>query len=107
MRVDQDEAKAVKEMELLMVAKTHSIVEKIKELQCKLAVLKGLDVSAPISLQLETTHQEIVDLKPRLDTIYKKYDDAENEIRRYIPQIQGIEGAVSELGSPSMQRIKS
>ena len=59
--------------------------------------MKGSNISAPTSLQLETAHQEIVDLKTRLDAIQVKYESAEKEIRCYIPQIQDLERAVSEL----------
>lgn len=94
MCVNQDEAKAAMEMELLMVAKARLVVEKMKELESKLAVLKWSDVSTFIFLQLETTYLKVVDLKAKLNLIYKKYDVVEKEISCYIPQIQSLEGAV-------------
>ncbi|XP_068315024.1 uncharacterized protein, partial [Pyrus communis] len=47
--------------------------------------------------RLEATHQEIFDLKTRLDAIQVKYESAENEIGCYIPQIQDLELAIFEL----------
>lgn len=53
-------------MKLLMVAETHLTIEKIKELESEVAVFKGVDVSSPTSLQLESSRQKIDDLKARL-----------------------------------------
>ncbi|KAM2993293.1 hypothetical protein FF2_045413 [Malus domestica] len=63
----------------------------------KLFALKGSNISAPTSLQLETARQKIVDLKTRLDAIQVKHESAEKKIGCYIPQIQDLEFAVSEL----------
>ncbi|KAM1218842.1 hypothetical protein ACFX2G_046991 [Malus domestica] len=63
----------------------------------KLFALKGSNISAPTSLQLKTARQKIVDLKTRLDAIQVKHESAEKKIGCYIPQIQDLEFAVSEL----------
>ena len=42
---------------------------KLKDLESELAALKGSNVSAPTSLQLETARQEITNLKARLDAV--------------------------------------
>ena len=68
-------------------------------MESELAALKGSNISAPTSLQLETARQEIADLKARLDAIQVKYESAEKEIERYIPQIQDLERAISEFRS--------
>ena len=49
----------------------------------QLVALKGSNISAPTSLQLETTRQEIIDLKTRLDAIQVKHESKENEIECY------------------------
>ena len=64
---------------------------------CELVALKGSNIFAPTSLQLEAAHQEIMDLKTRLDAIQVKYESAEKEIGCYIPQIQDLKLAISEL----------
>ena len=46
-----------------------------------------INISGLTSLQLKTAHQEIVDLKTRLEAIQVKYESAEKEIGCYIPQI--------------------
>ena len=61
--------------------------------------MKRSNIFAPTYLQLETVHQEIVDLKTRLEAIQVKYESAENEIGCYISQIQDFERVVSELRS--------
>ncbi|KAM2713812.1 hypothetical protein EV2_043626 [Malus domestica] len=66
MLLDQENTKAAKEMRMTMAVKAYSSVEKIKKLESELVALKGFDISAPISLQLETSRQEIVDLKQGL-----------------------------------------
>ena len=68
-------------------------------MESELVVLKGSNISAPTSLQLETARQEIVDLKTRLDAIQVKYKNAEKEIECYIPHIQDLECAISEFRS--------
>ena len=80
MLIDQQDTKVAKEMIKTMAAETYSFVEKIKKLESELVNLKGSNISAPTSLQLETACQEIVDLKTRLDAIQVKYESAENEI---------------------------
>ncbi|KAM2349303.1 hypothetical protein ACFX1X_012824 [Malus domestica] len=66
MLIDQ---KDTKEEAKAMADEAYSSVEKIKRLESELVALKGSNISAPTSLQLETAHQEIVDLKTRLDVI--------------------------------------
>ena len=68
-----------------MAAETYSSTEEIKRLDSELVALNGSDISAPTSLQLETAHQEIVDLKTRLEAIQVKYESAEKKIGCYIP----------------------
>nr|XP_028945173.1 tropomyosin-like [Malus domestica] len=82
-----------------MAAEAYSSVEKIKKLESELADLKESNTSAPTSLQLEAARQEIMDLKTRLDAIQIKYENAEKEIERYIPQIQDLERSISEFCS--------
>ncbi|KAM1461310.1 hypothetical protein ACFX11_045681 [Malus domestica] len=69
MFLDQDDTKAAKEMARTMAAEAYSSVEKINKLESELAVLKGSNIPAPTSLQLEAARQEIMDLKTRLDAI--------------------------------------
>ncbi|KAB2622766.1 hypothetical protein D8674_024948 [Pyrus ussuriensis x Pyrus communis] len=70
-----------------------------RQLESELVTLKGSNVPASTFLQLETARQEIVDLKTSLDAIQVKYESAEKEIGCYIPHIQDLEHAVSELRS--------
>jgi hypothetical protein len=60
MFLDQEVTKAPKEVAKTMVAEAYSFVEKIKRLEFVLVVLRGSNISTPISLQLETPRQEIV-----------------------------------------------
>ena len=80
-----------------MADDAYSSAEKLKKLEAELGILKRSNISAPTFLQLETARQEIVDLKTRLDAIQVKYENAEKEIGCYVPQIQDLEFAVSEL----------
>ncbi|KAM1610083.1 hypothetical protein ACFXTI_021865 [Malus domestica] len=80
-----------------MAAEAYSSTKEIKRSDSVLVALKGSNIFAPTSLQLKTAHQEIVNLKTRLDVIQVKYESAEKEIGCYIPQIQNLEFAVSEL----------
>ncbi|KAM1302366.1 hypothetical protein ACFX2H_013304 [Malus domestica] len=82
-----------------MAAEAYSFAKKIKRLESELVALKGSNIFAPTSLQLETACQKIVDLKTGLDVIRIKYESAEKEISYYVPQIQDHECAVSELRS--------
>ncbi|KAM1680317.1 hypothetical protein ACFX2K_038008 [Malus domestica] len=82
-----------------MAAEAYSSAEKIKKLESELATLKESNTSAPTSLQLEAARQEIMNLKTRLDAIQVKYESAEKEIERYIPQIQDLERSISEFRS--------
>ncbi|KAM2748690.1 hypothetical protein EV2_027684 [Malus domestica] len=84
-------------MAKIMAAKAYSSAEEIKRLDFELVALKRSNICAPTSLQLETAHHKIVDLKTRLDAIQVRYESAEKEIECYIPQIQDLEFAVSEL----------
>ena len=68
--------------------------------------MKGSNISAPTSLQLETACQEIVDLKTRLDAIQVKYESANKEIECYIPQIQDLERPISEFHSAAYAKDK-
>ncbi|KAM1486977.1 hypothetical protein ACFX2I_001096 [Malus domestica] len=97
--LDQEDTKAAKEMAKTMAAEAYSSVEKIKKLESELAVLKGSNIPAPTSLQLEAARQEITDLNTRLDAIQVKYEGAEKEIEGYIPQIQDLECSISEFRS--------
>ncbi|KAM1987941.1 hypothetical protein ACFX15_035135 [Malus domestica] len=99
MFLDQEDTKAAKEMARTMAAEAYSSAEKIKKLESELAALKESNTSAPTSLQLEAAHQEIMDLKTRLDAIQIKNESAEKEIERYIPQIQDLERSISEFRS--------
>ena len=80
MLLDQKDTNAAKEVAKAMVAETYSSAEKIKRLEYELVALKGFNISASTSLQLQTACQEIVDLKTRLDAIQVKYESAEKEI---------------------------
>ena len=53
----------------------------------------------PLLCSLTTDRQKIVDLKTSLTRSKVKYESAEKEIRCYIPQIQDLECAISELRS--------
>ncbi|KAM1396579.1 hypothetical protein ACFX2I_014257 [Malus domestica] len=99
MILDQEDTKAAKDMTMTMAGKAYSSAEKIKKLDAKIVALKGSDISAPTYFPLETTRQEIVDLKNRLDAIQVKYESAEKEIGCYIPQIQDLKRATSKLCS--------
>ncbi|KAB2597434.1 hypothetical protein D8674_000354 [Pyrus ussuriensis x Pyrus communis] len=66
---------------------------KIKRLECELVVLKRSNFSAPISLQLETARQEIIDLKTRLDVIQVKYESALNineNLKNEVDELQPV-----------------
>ncbi|XP_050159357.1 uncharacterized protein LOC126632870 [Malus sylvestris] len=97
MFLDQEDTKAAKEMARPMAAEAYFSAEKIKKLESELVALKESTTSAPTSLQLEAARQEIMDLKTRLDAIQIKYESAEKEIERYIPQIQDLERSISEF----------
>ncbi|KAM2382835.1 hypothetical protein ACFXTH_040461 [Malus domestica] len=89
--------KVANEVANIMTFEAYFSVEEIKRLDSDLVALKGSNISAPISPQLEIARQDIVDLKTKLDAIQVKYESEEKEIRCYIPQIQDLEFAVSEL----------
>ncbi|KAM1845080.1 hypothetical protein ACFX13_019414 [Malus domestica] len=91
MLLNQEDTKASKKMAKTMAVEAYSSAEKIKRLEFEFIILKGSNISAPISLQLETALQNIVDLKSRLDVVQVKYESAEKEIGCYIPQIQDLE----------------
>ncbi|KAM2711912.1 hypothetical protein EV1_031990 [Malus domestica] len=57
MRVDQDAVKCAKEAEVVLVAQLRLAAENIKKLESGLAILKGSDVFAPTSVQLEIAFQ--------------------------------------------------
>ncbi|KAM1538063.1 hypothetical protein ACFX10_003018 [Malus domestica] len=99
MFLDQKDTKAAKEVAKTMEAKAYSSTKKIKRLKSELVALKGFNISTPISLQLKTTCQKIIDLKTKLDAIQVTYESTEKEIGCYIPQIQDLERAISELRS--------
>ena len=99
MVLDQEDTKAAKEMAKTMAAEAYSLAEKLKKLESELAALKGSNISAPTSLQLDTARQEITDLKTRLDATQVKYESAEKEIERHIPQVQNLERSISEFRS--------
>ncbi|KAM1298666.1 hypothetical protein ACFX2F_025445 [Malus domestica] len=60
----------------------------------ELITLKGFNISAPTSLQLETARQEIVDLKTRLDAIQVKHEmiHFKRIIDRLEPQVLELQG---------------
>ncbi|KAM2358323.1 hypothetical protein ACFX1X_007166 [Malus domestica] len=99
MFLDQEDTKVAKEVARNVAVEAYSLAEKVKKLEYEFAALKGSNISAPTSLQLEAARQEIVDLKTRLDAIQIKYESAEKEIECYIPQIQDLECAISEFSS--------
>lgn len=78
--MEQDDAKATREIAVTMVGEACSAADKIKELKFQLAFLKGSDISAYTAQQLEIARQEISDLKGQLDLIRRRYDIAEKEI---------------------------
>ncbi|KAM1954625.1 hypothetical protein ACFX16_024274 [Malus domestica] len=89
--------KAAKEVAKTMAAEAYSSAEEIKMLDFELVALKRSNISALTFLQLETVRQDIVDFETKLDAIQVKNESAEKEIRCYIPQIQDLEFAISEL----------
>ncbi|KAM1094121.1 hypothetical protein ACFX2B_009042 [Malus domestica] len=99
MFLDQKDTKAANEVARTVVTEAYSLVEKVKMLESKLAALKGSNISTHTFLQLEIAHQEIVDLKTRLDVIQVKYENAEKEIGYYIPQIQDLEHVIPKFRS--------
>ena len=99
MVLDREDIKAAQEVAKSMAAEAYSSTEKVKNLESELAALKRSNASAPTSLQLETACHEIANLKARLDATQVKYESAEKEIARYIPQIQDLERSVSEFRS--------
>lgn len=78
--MEQDDAKAVREIAAAIVAYDCLAADKIKEVESELAFLKGYDVSTPTSQHLETARQEINDLKTQLDVNRGKYGITEKEI---------------------------
>ena len=99
MVLDQEDIKAAQEVARSMAAEAYSSTEKVKNLESELTALNGSNVSAPTSLQLETARHEVADLKARLDATQVKYESAEKEIERYVPQIQDLERSISESRS--------
>ncbi|KAB2629018.1 hypothetical protein D8674_033813 [Pyrus ussuriensis x Pyrus communis] len=57
MRVDQDVVKCANEVKVALTTQLRSVVKKIEKLEFELAVLKGSDVFAPTSMQLETVYR--------------------------------------------------
>ncbi|KAM1322078.1 hypothetical protein ACFX2F_015086 [Malus domestica] len=102
MLLDQQDTKAARWQRLWQP----KLVEKIKMLESKLVALKGSNIYASTSLQLEIACQEIVDLKTRLDAIQLKYESVEKEIGCHIPQIKDIERAVFKLHSVAYAKDK-
>ena len=80
MRIDQDAVKCPKEAEVALVAQLRSAAEKIEKLESELAILKGSDVSAPTSVQLEIAHQEVIDLKTRRSVTQVMLEALEKEV---------------------------
>ncbi|KAM2599611.1 hypothetical protein TB2_038006 [Malus domestica] len=107
MLIDQEDTKVANEVAKVVASETYSSAEKIKRLKYELVVLKGSNISAPTSLQVETTRQEIVDLKTRFNAIQVKYESAKNEIGCHIPQIQDLERVFFSFVPLLMQRMKS
>ena len=85
MLLDPEDTKVAKEMAKVVVVEAYSSTEKIKRLESELSTLKGSNISASTSLQLEIACQEIFDLKNRLDAIQVEYESADENIRCYIP----------------------
>ncbi|KAM2504266.1 hypothetical protein PS1_038206 [Malus domestica] len=85
MLLDQKDTKAAKEVAKVVIAEAYSSIKKIKRLESELVTLKGFNISAPTSLELEAARQEIVDLKIGLNGIQVKYESVEKKIECYIP----------------------
>ncbi|KAB2622479.1 hypothetical protein D8674_024661 [Pyrus ussuriensis x Pyrus communis] len=60
MFLDQDDTKAAKKLAKTVATEAYSSAEKVKKLDFELHALKGSNISAPTSLQLETAHQKIL-----------------------------------------------
>ncbi|KAM2967836.1 hypothetical protein FF1_028052 [Malus domestica] len=90
--------KAAKEVAKTMAAEAYSLTEKIKRLVSELVALKGFNISAPTSLQLETASHEIVDLNTRLDAIQdEELIAAYNQVIHFKRIIDRLEPQVLEL----------
>ncbi|KAM1106326.1 hypothetical protein EV2_003316 [Malus domestica] len=101
MRNDQDAIKCTKEAEVALTAQLRLAAEKIEKFESKLAVLKGSDVfvSALISMQLETTYQEIAHLKAKLSVTHAMLEVAMKEVSRVALVVKDLERVNSELRS--------
>ncbi|KAM1309877.1 hypothetical protein ACFX2H_006508 [Malus domestica] len=62
-------SKVAKKVAKNMVAKAYSSADEIKRLDSELVALKGSNIYTSTSLQLKTAHQDIIDLKTKLDAI--------------------------------------
>lgn len=69
MRMEPDDAKAIREITAAMVVETCSAAKKNKELEYELALLKRSYIFAPTAQQLKTDRQEINNLKTLLDAV--------------------------------------
>ncbi|KAB2605840.1 plastidial pyruvate kinase 1 [Pyrus ussuriensis x Pyrus communis] len=92
-------AESMREVEVALVAQLHSAAENIEKLKSELAVLKGSDVSAPTSLQLEIAHQKVAHLNVRLSTTQAMLEDTEKEVSRVSLVVEDLERVNSELRS--------
>ena len=97
MRVDHDAVKCVKEGEVVLMTHLRSAAKKIEKLESELAVLKGPDVFAPTSVQLETANQEVVHLKAKLSTTQAMLEVVGKEVRRVSPVVKDLDRVNSEL----------
>ncbi|KAM1141040.1 hypothetical protein ACFX19_041756 [Malus domestica] len=102
-------SKVANEVAKIMAVEAYSSTEEIKRLDSELVVLKGSNISALTSLQLETTRQDIVDLKTNLDIVDIKisYESVENEMGCYIPQFKTLSLQFLSFVLLLMQRMKS
>ena len=99
MRVDHDASKCAKEAEVALVAQLRSAAEKIGKLEFELAILKGSDVSAPTSLQLEITREKATHLNARLSKTQTMLEATKKEINHVFPVVEDLERVNLELKS--------
>ena len=99
MRVDQDAVKCANEAKVALVAQLRSIAENIEKLESELALLKGFNVSAPTSLQLEIAREDAANLNARLSATQAMLEVPEKEISRVSPVVDDLEHVNLKLRS--------
>ncbi|KAM2757075.1 hypothetical protein PS2_018866 [Malus domestica] len=102
--VDQDVVKYVKEVEMALTTQLRSVAKKINNLKSELAILKGSDISAPTSIQLETAYQEVSHLKAKLIATPAMLEVAGKGVSKVSQVVNDFMRVISELKSASFAK---